>query len=103
MEVVEVKVEGTINVKAMIKLLEKIELGDGPAGVLIDATEMRDYEAPATGVLVQWINDRESIEKVAVLTTNAALHMVISTMASMTKATMRPFDRREDAENWVSR
>jgi len=103
MGVVEIKVEGMVNVKVMIKLLEKVELDDDPVGVLIDALEVRDYEAPSTGVLVQWLNDRENIEKVAILTRDSALQMIVSTMASMTKATMIPLDQREAAEAWLNR
>ncbi|HEX4513268.1 MAG TPA: STAS/SEC14 domain-containing protein [Polyangiaceae bacterium] len=69
--------------------------------LLIDATEMTDYERDAREAFVEWSRSRPSIKRIAIVVNNPLWRMVISAMGIASRRDMRAFDNAESAMKWL--
>jgi hypothetical protein len=77
---------------------------DGSAtALLVDATDMTDYDAGARELFVSW-NDRMrgKIERVAIVTGKPTWRMVITTMGMASRQKMKAFDTMSAALAWLA-
>ena len=75
----------------------------GQGCLLVDCSAMDDYEAEARRLFTEWNSqNRHRIDRVAVVTEKVLWHMVIRTIGLASSQTMKPFDTRDAAFEWLT-
>jgi len=69
--------------------------------ILIDATEMTDYEREARDAFVEWSRSRPNMKRIAIVVNKPMWRMVISAMGIASRRDMRAFDTPESAMKWL--
>lgn len=86
---------------AYLGCLEQVPVG---VGLLVDCSQMTGYDGAARALFVDWnARYRDRISSVAIVTDNKLWHMVIATMAMLSRQLMRPFQSEAEALAWLRR
>lgn len=95
--------QGHLDVANLDRALAELEGRITPGTrLIVDCTEMTDYDGDARAHFVTWHREhREHIAAVAILTHKPLWHMIVSAMALASGQRMKAFDDRGAAHAWL--
>lgn len=107
MRTVELKLSGHLTRDTLEGALREVQprIQRERLGVLlVDCLTMVDYDLAAREMFVSWLREhRWRFSSVAVVTSNRLWHLVVAAMALASRASVKAFDTRSDAEAWLAR
>ncbi len=101
------KIDGMFTVEAAGRLFHAFERalrskGEGRVSMVIDCRAMVEYTTEARTAFTDWMTDqREHIERVAIVTPKTFWHMAIATVSLVSRIPMRGFPTVTEAEEWI--